>query len=170
MIKNKSKIAKENVSGTTFLSYNAIQNARDLSCEIIIEQYILLFEIICYNHIEIQRKHLFMTVLIISIIFIFIFIFLILIACLIGINLKKEKEINENGIESDSTVCKIEIRYKHNIQRFHYSPYVKYIGDDGNEHEARLNVSSNFPYGKKIRIKYLPGKYDYVIFVSQQIE
>ena len=50
-----------------------------------------------------------------------------------------------------------------------YRCYVKYFGDDNLEHEATLNANLNAPIGRKIRIKYMPGKYDYVVFVSQEL-
>lgn len=81
---------------------------------------------------------------------------------------RREKEIYENGYEVDAVVFKVETSYDHDSHRRSYYPYVKYIGDDGHEHEARVNVCTNFPYGRRMRVKYLPSRYDYVVFVSQE--
>lgn len=92
-----------------------------------------------------------------------IILFMIII---INIALKREKEIEVKGIETDAIVSKVE----YDVEYQRYTAYVKYIGDDEKEHEAIINVATNFPYGRKIRIKFLPGKYSYVIFVSQQLD
>lgn len=83
---------------------------------------------------------------------------------------KTWKKIYNEGIEANSVVSKIERNYDTNNHRYYYLAYVKYIGDDNIEHEALLNVKTNFPYGRKIKIKYLPPKYDYVVFVSQELD
>ena len=76
------------------------------------------------------------------------------------LQLKKEKDIETNGIEVDAIVTKVT---KGNRI---YISYVTYIGDDNNKHEARIiNISRNYPYGEKLRIKFLPGKYRYCIVV-----
>ena len=74
--------------------------------------------------------------------------------------LKREKNIEKNGIEVEATVTKVtkETRL--------YTTYVTYIGDDNNEHDASIiNISKNYPYGEKLRIKFLPGKYKHCIVV-----
>lgn len=76
---------------------------------------------------------------------------------------KREKNIEINGIEVEATVTKVT-----KARRF-YTSYVTYIGDDNNEHEAVIiNISKNFPYGKKLRIKFLPGKYKNCIVVLDE--
>jgi len=93
----------------------------------------------------------------------------IIIITIIVIAVKKEKEIYKNGIETDSYVVKVDQRKDHDhITRYHC--YVKYLGDDNMEHEALLNASLDAPIGRKVKIKFLSGKYDYVVFISQEIE
>ncbi len=82
---------------------------------------------------------------------------------------KKEQNIYNIGIEVDSVVAKCE----HYFDRDHdsrYRCYVKYIGNDNIEHEGLLNVRTNLPIGRKVRVKYLPEKYEEVVFVSQEID
>ena len=93
--------------------------------------------------------------------------FMILVGILIGSAVKKERKIHENGIEVDSVVVRNESRLRDGSRR--YTSFVKFMGDDGTEHECSLNYSGHMPIGRKVRIKYLPGKYDYVVFVSQEL-
>lgn len=102
--------------------------------------------------------------------FITIFVFLLIVSIVfITYAVKKEKEIYKNGIEADSVVVKVE-QHKDNDHITRYHCYVKYLGDDNMEHEALLNVSLDVPIGRKVKIKFLSGKYDHVVFVSQEIE
>lgn len=91
------------------------------------------------------------------------FIFIIVIA------IKKEKQIYQNGIETNGVVDKVEQYYDRN-HNSRYRCYIKYIGDDNLEHLGLLNVRTNLPYGRKVKIKYVSGKYNEVVFVSQEIE
>lgn len=94
----------------------------------------------------------------------------IIIFILIHINLKQEKNIEEHGIEVDAVVTKVTDNYDPDTSVRTYITFVKFMGDDNNEHEARLiNVSKSFPYGRKMKIKFLPGNYKYCLFISQQI-
>ena len=96
--------------------------------------------------------------------------FLILTGILIRYATKKEKQIYEKGIEVDSVVSRIESRMRSHHSTGHtYHCYVKFTGNDGNEHEALLNLCSNLPIGRKVKIKYLPPKYDQAVFVSQEL-
>lgn len=109
-----------------------------------------------------------MTAIIITAILIII-VFLTIVITAIKIAIKKEKNIYTNGIEVDSVVVKCE----HYFDRDHdsrYRCYVKYVGNDGSDHEGLLNVRTTLPIGRKVRVKYLPEKYDEVVFVSQEIE
>ena len=81
---------------------------------------------------------------------------------------KREKEIYSNGIEVNSVVSRNEHYFVDHHSR--YRCYVSYQGDDGSTHEGLLNLRSNLPVGRKVQIKYIPGKYDEVLFVSQEIE
>lgn len=98
------------------------------------------------------------------------FVLAIIIFIIIHIRRKQEKNIEEHGIEVDAVVTKVIENYDPDIPKRTYNTFVKFIGDDNNEHEAILiNVSSSFPYGGKIKIKFLPGKYKHCLFISQQI-
>jgi hypothetical protein len=96
--------------------------------------------------------------------------FLILTGILIKYAIKKEKQIYEEGIETDSVVSRTESRMKshHGSGRI-YHCYVTFIGNDGKEHEALLNLRSDLPIGREVRIKYLPNKYDEAVFISQEL-
>ncbi len=100
----------------------------------------------------------------------FMIAFLVLAGILIRIAYKKEKGIYENGIEVDSVVSRVDYRLNGNrgSGRYYYC-YVTFTGNDGLEHEALLNVASNLPIGRKVRIKYLPPKYDQAVFISQEL-
>ncbi len=100
---------------------------------------------------------------ILYLIFFIIIIFTALILFLVKIAMDKEKEIMINGIETDSVVIKVD---KINGK---YTNYVRYIGNDERYHEAALNISCDLPLRRKVIIKYLPDKYEKVVFVSQEI-
>ena len=94
----------------------------------------------------------------------------IIIFILIHIRLKQEKNIEEHGIEVDAIVTKVTDNYDTDTHIRTYNTFVKFMGDDNNEHEAILiNVSNRFSYGRKMKIKFLPGKYKHCLFISQQI-
>lgn len=96
-------------------------------------------------------------------------LFAVFFIAIVAIAVKKEKNIYANGIETDSVVVRVE----HYFNRDHdsrYRCYVRYIGDDFLDHEGLLNVRTDLPVGRKVRIKYLSGKYDSVVFISQEIE
>lgn len=94
----------------------------------------------------------------------------IVVVVIVAVVLSKEKKIEKYGIEADAVVTKVYARRNSDrLAGFDYFPYVGYIGDDNQKHEARLNCNFNPPIGRKMRVKYLPGKYDYVIFISQEI-
>ena len=78
----------------------------------------------------------------------------------------REIKIRKSGIEVDAVVTKT--AKMHNEQRvghYDYTPYVEYVGDDNQKHEARLNCNSYFSKGTKLKVKYLPGKYNYVVLI-----
>lgn len=95
-------------------------------------------------------------------------LFVIILVILLVIATNRDKKIMNEGIEAHSIVCRVEKKWKDG--RSYYNAYVKYIGDDNLEHEALLSAKINFPYGRKIKIKYLPPKYDYAVFLSQELE
>lgn len=90
----------------------------------------------------------------------------IAMAVLIRRALLHEKEIQEDGLVADAIVVRCESTLSDGRRR--YSPYVRYVAG-GEEHEAALNLRSNLPIGRKLKIKYVPGKWDYVVFVSQEL-
>lgn len=100
---------------------------------------------------------------------VFIIVIIAVIAIAISAAIKKEKQIYQEGIEVDSVVSRSESYFNrdHDVR---YRSFVKYVGNDNLEHEAILNVRTDLPVGRKVRIKYLPGKYDEAVFVSQEIE
>ena len=107
----------------------------------------------------------------VSIILLVVFIIIIIAIIAIAINaaIKKEKQVYQEGIEVDSVVTRSESYFEtdHDLR---YRSFVKYVGDDNLEHEAILNVRTNLPIGRKIIIRFLPGKYDEVVFISQEIQ
>mgnify|MGYP004557736477 CR=1 FL=1 len=86
-------------------------------------------------------------------------------------SLKVEQNIEQNGIEVDAVVTRVIDTYDRDIHLRRYKTFVKFVGDDNKEHEGRLiNVSMSFPYGRKMRVRFLPGEYDCCLFMSQQID
>lgn len=98
----------------------------------------------------------------------FFIVFFALAFTLIHFATKRENEVYSDGIEVDSIVS----RSGHYIKfgETKYRTFIKYMGDDGIEHEGRLNAATDLPVGRKVRIRYLPGKYDEVVFVSQELD
>lgn len=81
---------------------------------------------------------------------------------------RKESAINTSGIETDSVVVKCD-HYFNRDQDSRYRCYVQYLGNDGVEHEGLLNIQTNLPVGRKVRIRYIPRQYDSVVFISQEL-
>lgn len=98
----------------------------------------------------------------------FFIVFFALAFTLIRFATKKEDEVYSKGIEVDSTVSRSESYLQYGNHK--YRTFVKFIGDDDVEHEGRINVATNLPAGRKVRIRYLPGQYDEVVFVSQELD
>lgn len=97
--------------------------------------------------------------------------FAIILGILIGKAVKKEQNIHENGIETDGIVvdCKSYLANGKTVSVTRHTTIVEFTGNDGKRHQCKLNYSGKMPVGRKMRIKYLPGKYDYIVFVSQEI-
>lgn len=76
---------------------------------------------------------------------------------------RQNAEIQQNGICVDSVVVSNE-RYKD-----YYRTVVRFTGDDNQEHDCVLSYRGGMPVGRKVKIQYIPGKYDNVLFVSQEI-
>lgn len=90
-----------------------------------------------------------------------VIIIVAIIACKAAV--RKNAEIQQNGICVDSVVVSNE-RYKD-----YYRTIVRFTGDDSQEHECALSYRGGMPVGRKVKIQYIPGKYDNVLFVSQEI-
>lgn len=94
--------------------------------------------------------------------------FFSIIAVAITLAAKSEKKIYNEGTEIEGIV----VRNTHHFSNdFHsrYTCYVRYIGDDGSAHDGALNILADLPIGRKVVIRYLPGKYDTIVFVSQSL-
>ena len=108
----------------------------------------------------------------IIVIYLFLIVgFVSLVAVLIKAATKREQAIYEDGLEVESEVVRVDTKLSDGTasHRRHYC-YVQYMGKDGQYHEGLLNLCSDLPVGRKVRIRYLPGRYDEVVFVSQEIE
>lgn len=101
-------------------------------------------------------------------IIIIIFIFALLLFLLISDSYNKEVNIYNNGIETNSIVIRVEPNGISGDR--HYHSFVEYMDENGEKHEGMLNVRSNFPIGRKIKIKYISGKFKNVVFVSQDLD
>ena len=82
-------------------------------------------------------------------------------------SIKKERLIYSRGIEADGIVDKVESK-KHGSHST-YKCFVKYFDEENVEHEGILNVRVDLPVGRKVRVRYLPGNYENIVFVSQEI-
>lgn len=84
---------------------------------------------------------------------------------------KRNKELNEKGIEADAIVSKIdedEIENKDGTYETKYTYYVKYTLLNGQEVEAKLgNAPESIKKGQQVRIKYLEDKPRYVLYVKK---
>lgn len=76
---------------------------------------------------------------------------------------RRNKEIDTNGICVDSVVVLNERKDKY------YRTVIRFTGDDGQEHDCALQYRGGLPVGRKIKAQYIPGCYDEVVFVSQEI-
>lgn len=79
----------------------------------------------------------------------------------------KEKAIYENGLEVDAVISHIESSW-HDGHKY-FNAYATYMDENGTAHEAALNIRTEFPIGRKLRIKYMPDNYGYAVFVSQEL-
>ncbi len=82
--------------------------------------------------------------------------------------IRREKKIYKYGIEVEAVVTSV---FKWKITegtrkgRIEYNTSVEYVGDDNQKHEATLNCNAHFSKGTKLKVKYLPGKYNYVVLI-----
>ena len=99
---------------------------------------------------------------------IFVISFLALLFWLIHQAKKKEDEIYTQGIEAQAVVSSNEMYYRNGNRRCNC--FVEFTGDDGMRHKGRLNLSTDLPIGRRVRIRYLPGKYENVVFMAQELD
>lgn len=76
-------------------------------------------------------------------------------------------DIRQNGICVDSVVCSCEEYTRDHKTR--YRTKVRFTGPNGETEERELDYVGGMPVGRKVRIQYIPGKYQRVVFISQQI-
>ena len=93
--------------------------------------------------------------------------FVITVVGILAFSIKRNKAIQQNGIEADAVVTRIEESDTSDSDGgsgVSYSYYVEYRTLDGQTIEARLgNEPRNIAVGSRLRIKYLPEKPKYVL-------
>ena len=92
----------------------------------------------------------------------------IVLAVAFVLNGKRNKAIQQNGIEADAAVSRIVSHDSEPDEHGHinttYTYYVKYQTKDGETVEAKLGNPPAFAVvGSELRIKYLPEKPKYVV-------
>lgn len=108
-----------------------------------------------------------MNTIIPLLIILFSAVFLGLVFILVRIAMKRENKVYEQGIEVDSVVSRIKPHLSDGKRR--YSCYVRFFDENGMECEALLNVRSNLPIGRSVRIRYLPENPKEAVFISQEL-
>ena len=86
-------------------------------------------------------------------------------------NYKRSQKINQQGIEADAVVSRIE-EVEHEDADGHrdtdYEYYVRYTNQSGQTVEAKLGNPPRFLMeGTQLRVKYLPEKPKYVLMVKK---
>ncbi len=78
--------------------------------------------------------------------------------------LKRAKRIDQNGIETDAVVSRVEKDLETDTSGSSFYTYVQYKDERGNVRESCMSMSSDmqFEVGDRIRIKFIPGEYDMV--------
>ena len=84
--------------------------------------------------------------------------------------LKKAKKIDNEGIETDAVVTRIEESYDPDNLSSSYTTYVEYTDQSGDRIESPLSLASRPEYsiGEVIRIRYIPGEYELVREVKNE--
>jgi len=99
--------------------------------------------------------------------FVFFAIGVIVLFMVIVRTIKRNKAIQENGVEADAVVSRAvehEDRDDDGHSEITYTYYVRYQTQDGKTVEAKLgNAPAYIREGAALRIKYLPEKPKYVI-------
>ena len=98
------------------------------------------------------------------------FIFAAIFVIVIVFRFKRNKAIQQNGVEADAVVSRV-VEHEDTDEDGHssvtYTYYVRYQMQDGQTVEAKLGSSPAYlSEGNAIRIKYLPDKPKYVIPVK----
>ncbi|MBR0313130.1 MAG: DUF3592 domain-containing protein [Oscillospiraceae bacterium] len=99
----------------------------------------------------------------------YVLIAVIVIAVAVGafFTIKRNRAIQQNGIEADAVVSRVVEHENQNDDGSHdvsYTYYVKYQTQDGQSVEAKLgNEPARIYEGMALRIKYLPEKPKYVV-------
>lgn len=91
-----------------------------------------------------------------------------IIQMIVGIN--RVIRTRKHGIETEAVVT--DVSYRKITEgsrkgRRDYFTTVEYIGNDNKKHEATLQCNAHFSKGTRLKILYLPGKYNYV-FLSNR--
>jgi hypothetical protein len=81
---------------------------------------------------------------------------------------RRYENIQQNGICVDAVVVANESRTKSSDIRYN-TTVVRFVGNDGLYHDCDLWYSSSLPIGRRLKIQYIPGQYNKVLFVSQEI-
>ena len=103
----------------------------------------------------------------------YVIIAVVAIAVIIGFiySYRRNKAINENGIEVDAVLSRIKEMERVNDDGSHeteYEFFVKYKNESGEAVEARLGNPPRFiTEGTTLRVKYLPEKPKYVLMVKK---
>ena len=84
--------------------------------------------------------------------------------------LRKARKIEETGIETDAVVCRIEEQMDSDNTVF-YVTYVRYKDQMGELRESPIAYTAYLKYeeGNKIRIRYIPGEYELVRAVENDL-
>lgn len=103
----------------------------------------------------------------------YVVIGVIVLVVIIGFiyNYKRNKAINEKGIEVDAVLSRIkevEGQDSDGNRTTDYEYFVKYKNESGETVEAKLGNPPRFiTEGTQLRVKYLPEKPKYVLMVKQ---
>ena len=100
-----------------------------------------------------------------------IIVFVIVFLAVGAITIKRNMEIQKNGVEADAVVSRIEEDESAPDEDGHtdttYIYYVRYQAQDGQTVEAKLSSApGNLFVGSRLRIKYLPENPKYVVIAK----
>ena len=103
-----------------------------------------------------------------SLILLFICIFIMICIFIVFIirDKKKNKNISLNWLSAIGTVMKTEANYY--SERRYYVHTIKYIDNDKNIHESKVNLEVGLPIGSGVIIKFNPNNYNDIVFISEK--